>query len=228
MVGCRQSTSADKPEDNTVIEMQEPVALTFALRYLNSFAKATPLSPMVRARRALLERHAFKPGAVWPAMRGACAGFHQCKQEVLEGAATQRATPSEDAGRNSKGSITGAVPRDSTSVVPGERGDAHGGFPLMCGEGGSSRASMPQQQQLSRRHWPGGCFARGRGSAAKRERGCRDQGASTGPMAAAVRRGSPAPALTSGGRASRLLGRECRSAGSTVGMGRVRHLCCRR
>ena len=47
--GRRQSTSADKPEDNTVIDMQEPVALTFALRYLNSFAKATPLSPSVRA-----------------------------------------------------------------------------------------------------------------------------------------------------------------------------------
>lgn len=57
MFGCRQSTSADKPEDNTVIEMQEPVALTFALRYLNSFAKATPLSPMVRAHRALFGRH---------------------------------------------------------------------------------------------------------------------------------------------------------------------------
>ena len=36
----------------TVIEMNEPVALTFALRYLNSFAKATSLSPtVVRARR---------------------------------------------------------------------------------------------------------------------------------------------------------------------------------
>ena len=32
-----------------MIDMQEPVALTFALRYLNSFAKATPLSPSVRA-----------------------------------------------------------------------------------------------------------------------------------------------------------------------------------
>ncbi len=79
MVGCRQSTSADKPEDNTVIEMQEPVALTFALRYLNSFAKATPLSPMVRARRALFGGHTFSPEAVWPAVRGACAGFHPCQ-----------------------------------------------------------------------------------------------------------------------------------------------------
>ncbi|KAK9845702.1 hypothetical protein WJX81_000064 [Elliptochloris bilobata] len=46
-ITIRQSTSADKPEDNTLIDMQEPVALTFALRYLNSFAKATPLSPTV-------------------------------------------------------------------------------------------------------------------------------------------------------------------------------------
>ncbi|RRT72840.1 hypothetical protein BHE74_00030427 [Ensete ventricosum] len=31
----------------TIIEMQEPVSLTFALRYLNSFTKATPLSETV-------------------------------------------------------------------------------------------------------------------------------------------------------------------------------------
>lgn len=31
-------------EDNVSIELNEPVSLTFALRYLNSFAKATPLS----------------------------------------------------------------------------------------------------------------------------------------------------------------------------------------
>lgn len=34
-------------EDATVIDLQEPVCLTFALRYLNSFAKATPLSNSV-------------------------------------------------------------------------------------------------------------------------------------------------------------------------------------
>ncbi len=34
-------------EDATVIEMQEPVTLSFALKYINSFAKATPLSPQV-------------------------------------------------------------------------------------------------------------------------------------------------------------------------------------
>ena len=33
--------------EQTTIELQEPVSLTFALRYLNSFAKATPLSPNV-------------------------------------------------------------------------------------------------------------------------------------------------------------------------------------
>lgn len=36
-----------KPEEATVIEMNEPVTLTFALRYLNSFTKATPLSNTV-------------------------------------------------------------------------------------------------------------------------------------------------------------------------------------
>jgi len=44
---CRQNTSVDKEEDKTVVEMQEPVTLTFALRYLNSFTKATPLSSTV-------------------------------------------------------------------------------------------------------------------------------------------------------------------------------------
>ncbi|KAG6415450.1 hypothetical protein SASPL_122861 [Salvia splendens] len=44
---CRQNTTVDKPEDATVIEMNEPVFLTFALWYLNSFTKATPLSSTV-------------------------------------------------------------------------------------------------------------------------------------------------------------------------------------
>ncbi|KAL6499956.1 hypothetical protein OROGR_027866 [Orobanche gracilis] len=46
-VVCRQNTTVDKPEDATVIEMNEPVSLTFALRYFNSFTKATPLSNTV-------------------------------------------------------------------------------------------------------------------------------------------------------------------------------------
>ncbi|KAJ1410862.1 Proliferating cell nuclear antigen, PCNA [Sesbania bispinosa] len=44
---CRQNTTVDKPEEATVIEMNEPVCLTFALRYMNSFTKATPLSDTV-------------------------------------------------------------------------------------------------------------------------------------------------------------------------------------
>ncbi|XP_010934723.1 proliferating cell nuclear antigen isoform X2 [Elaeis guineensis] len=44
---CRQNTTVDKPEDSTTIEMKEPVSLTFALRYMNSFTKATPLSSTV-------------------------------------------------------------------------------------------------------------------------------------------------------------------------------------
>lgn len=36
-----------QPEQATIIEMQEPVSLTFALRYMNSFTKATPLSETV-------------------------------------------------------------------------------------------------------------------------------------------------------------------------------------
>lgn len=45
---CRQHNNVDRPEENVVIDMQEPVALTFALRYLNSFAKATPLASQVK------------------------------------------------------------------------------------------------------------------------------------------------------------------------------------
>lgn len=44
---CRSNTAVDKPDEQTVIELNEPVTLTFALRYLNSFTKATPLSPSV-------------------------------------------------------------------------------------------------------------------------------------------------------------------------------------
>ena len=36
-----------QPEDKCEITINEPVNLTFALRYLNSFAKATPLSTHV-------------------------------------------------------------------------------------------------------------------------------------------------------------------------------------
>jgi proliferating cell nuclear antigen len=36
-----------QPEEATIIEMQEPVSLTFALRYVNSFTKASSLSEQV-------------------------------------------------------------------------------------------------------------------------------------------------------------------------------------
>lgn len=36
-----------QPEEATIIEMNEPVSLTFALRYMNSFTKASPLSSTV-------------------------------------------------------------------------------------------------------------------------------------------------------------------------------------
>ncbi|KAK2080750.1 hypothetical protein QBZ16_000604 [Prototheca wickerhamii] len=44
---CRQNTAVDRSDDQTVIDMNEPVALTFALRYLNSFTKATGLASAV-------------------------------------------------------------------------------------------------------------------------------------------------------------------------------------
>ncbi|GAB1597364.1 proliferating cell nuclear antigen-like [Argonauta hians] len=42
-----QSTNADKEEESVTIEMNQSVVLTFALRYLNFFTKATPLSTHV-------------------------------------------------------------------------------------------------------------------------------------------------------------------------------------
>lgn len=42
-----QTANVDKEEEAVTIEMQEPVTLTFACRYLNSFTKATPLSAQV-------------------------------------------------------------------------------------------------------------------------------------------------------------------------------------
>ena len=42
-----QTANVDKEEEAVSIEMQEAVSLTFALRYLNYFTKATPLSPQV-------------------------------------------------------------------------------------------------------------------------------------------------------------------------------------
>ena len=46
-VNLRQSSSIDKEEEQISVELNEPVQLTFALRYLNYFTKASPLSPTV-------------------------------------------------------------------------------------------------------------------------------------------------------------------------------------
>jgi len=47
-VNIKPGNSADEKEDEaTVVTMKEPVMLTFALRYLNFFTKATPLSSTV-------------------------------------------------------------------------------------------------------------------------------------------------------------------------------------
>jgi proliferating cell nuclear antigen len=46
---CRQNAT-DEKEKMISIELNEPVNLTFALRYLNSFTKATPLSDQVMLR----------------------------------------------------------------------------------------------------------------------------------------------------------------------------------
>ncbi|KAI1285803.1 Proliferating cell nuclear antigen [Halotydeus destructor] len=43
----KQTSTADKPEDAVIVSMQEPICLSFALKYLNHFAKATPLASQV-------------------------------------------------------------------------------------------------------------------------------------------------------------------------------------
>lgn len=46
-MGCFGLVWTLQPEEAVIIEMQEPVSLTFALRYMNSFTKATPLANQV-------------------------------------------------------------------------------------------------------------------------------------------------------------------------------------
>ena len=46
-VKLAQTMNVDEPEQAVTIDCTEPVALTFALRYLNLFAKATPLAQVV-------------------------------------------------------------------------------------------------------------------------------------------------------------------------------------
>ena len=43
----RANTATEKPEDSLTIDMEEPVELNFALRYLNFFTKATSLTKQV-------------------------------------------------------------------------------------------------------------------------------------------------------------------------------------
>lgn len=45
-----QTSSIDKEDEAVVIEMEEPVTLTFACQYLNYFTKATSLSPQVKIK----------------------------------------------------------------------------------------------------------------------------------------------------------------------------------
>lgn len=42
-----QNANTDKEEEAVIVDMNEAVCLSFALRYLNFFTKATPLSPQV-------------------------------------------------------------------------------------------------------------------------------------------------------------------------------------
>jgi proliferating cell nuclear antigen len=47
-VTLRQHSSVDKPENDVKIELSEPVALTFSLKYLVNFCKASGLSTQVK------------------------------------------------------------------------------------------------------------------------------------------------------------------------------------
>lgn len=47
-ITLRQHTNVDKPDQNVSIALSEPVALTFSLKYLTNFCKATGLSSSVR------------------------------------------------------------------------------------------------------------------------------------------------------------------------------------
>jgi len=46
-IACKQNAGVEDEKDSVQIKLEEDVSLTFALRYLNSFAKATPLSTTV-------------------------------------------------------------------------------------------------------------------------------------------------------------------------------------
>lgn len=46
-VRLNQSSSADKPADAVKVDVKDPITQNFATKYLNHFAKATPLSSKV-------------------------------------------------------------------------------------------------------------------------------------------------------------------------------------
>jgi proliferating cell nuclear antigen len=46
-VRLAQTANADKEEDKVQVDLREPCTVTFAIKYLNIFAKAAPLSPQV-------------------------------------------------------------------------------------------------------------------------------------------------------------------------------------
>jgi proliferating cell nuclear antigen len=46
-IRVNQTSSSDKPEEAVTVTMQEPICLSFAVKYLNHFAKATPLAGQV-------------------------------------------------------------------------------------------------------------------------------------------------------------------------------------
>jgi len=46
-ITLKHNTSVEKEEEAVVVDVQEPVELNFALRYLTLFSKATPLGPTV-------------------------------------------------------------------------------------------------------------------------------------------------------------------------------------
>jgi proliferating cell nuclear antigen len=43
----KSNSSVDDDDESTVIELQQSVAMTFSIKYLTQFTKATPLSPRV-------------------------------------------------------------------------------------------------------------------------------------------------------------------------------------
>lgn len=56
-----QTANVDKEEEAVTIDIQEPVTLTFACRYLNMFTKASCLAPQVIFVERLVNHVLFGP-----------------------------------------------------------------------------------------------------------------------------------------------------------------------